>query len=94
MRSAVWEGKRGDLILGKSVQGGHTILCEIPGLNKDRGYNDTSPGFPVAFHLYISRGASSSTFVSGRMDSVIQTLPPMTERLPITVSPPRIVAPE
>ena len=44
--------------------------------------------------LYISRGGSTITVVSGGTDSVIQTLPPITDRSPITVSPPRMVAPE
>ncbi|GEM_PF-5736218 len=38
-------------------------------------------------------GLAMSTRVSGGTDSVSQTLPPMTEPRPITVFPPRMVAP-
>jgi hypothetical protein len=49
---------------------------------------------PAFFYLYINRGVSIITLVSGGTDLVIQTFPPITERVPITVSPPKIVAPE
>lgn len=50
-------------------------------------------------YVLTNYGAASSprlrpnTFESGGTEVVIQTLPPTTERAPITVSPPRIVAP-
>ena len=50
--------------------------------------------YPASFYLYINRGVSIITLVSGGTDLVIQTFPPITERVPITVSPPKIVAPE
>jgi hypothetical protein len=40
----------------------------------------------------ISSGRLSITLVSGGTLSVSQILPPMIDRLPITVSPPRIMA--
>ncbi len=43
--------------------------------------------------LTTSSGVFMNTRVSGGTDSVIHTLPPTTDRAPITVSPPRIVAP-
>ena len=35
-----------------------------------------------------------TTMVSGGTEAVIHTLPPITERAPMTVSPPKMVAPE
>lgn len=50
-------------------------------------------GHQPALTLKMSSGAFKKTLVSGGTDSVSQTLPPMTERAPTTVSPPRMVAP-
>ena len=47
-----------------------------------------------AFRHYAAIAKKNGMLVSGGTDSVIQTLPPITERAPMTVSPPRIVAPE
>ena len=49
---------------------------------------------PCGFFLNISLGSSSITLVSGGTDFVIHTFPPITERAPIVVLPPKIVAPE
>ena len=46
-----------------------------------------------AFAKSLNEGRSQ-TVVSGGIDWVSQTLPPITDRAPMTVSPPRIVAPE
>lgn len=46
-----------------------------------------------SFDWILSFGSSSMTFVRGGMLWMTQTLPPITEPFPMTVSPPRIVAP-
>jgi len=44
------------------------------------------------FSLKISSGLLRRTVVSGGTDSVSQTFPPMTDRAPIIVDPPNMVA--
>ena len=70
-----------------------TIITAPPAsgrLRHDRGRFAGPQGF---LFFLMRRGFSIITLVSGGTDSVSQTLPPMSERAPITVSPPRIVAP-
>jgi len=43
--------------------------------------------------LYFNFGASIITVIPGGTERVNQTFPPITEPAPITVSPPKIVAP-
>ena len=56
----------------------------------------TSPTMKYVFYYFLkfNSGCFALTFVPSSTDDVINVLPPITTFLPITVSPPRIVAPE
>jgi len=66
---------------GAIRSGGQTVpKCACPGAHQ------------ALFPLKTSSGFFRKTVVSGGTDSVSHTFPPITERAPITVVPPRIVA--